>query len=170
MPSRGQAITLSYYAYDTGASAPKTGDVANHAIRIIKDGGTPAAPTNAPTETDATDLPGWYKVTLTTAEATADVVVLGGKSSTAGVVIGGTQVTFESNVSINLSQVGLAPRALDAVADSALTVGDALVAAVCGAAGKESVAGTSYTVRTPFTGTVIRTFVLDSGTAPTSRN
>jgi hypothetical protein len=169
MPSRGQPITLSVYAWDTVNSVPKTGDAANLTLRWTKDA-TTAAPTNAPTETDATSKPGWYQVNMTGTECTADVGSLGGKSSTAGVIIVGTQVTFESNVSINLSQVGLTPRALDAVADAALTVGDALVAAVCGAAGKESVAGTSYTVRTPFTGTAIRVFVLDSGTAPTSRN
>lgn len=76
----------------------------------------------------------------------------------------------KTGFSINLSQAGLSPRALDSVADAALTVGDALVAAISGAAGKESVSGTSYAVKTPSTGTVIRTFVLDSATAPTSRS
>jgi hypothetical protein len=73
-------------------------------------------------------------------------------------------------VPIKLAQAGLAPRALDAVADSALTVGDALACAIAGAAGKESVAGTSYVVKTPFTGTAIRAFTLDSATSPTSRS
>lgn len=73
-------------------------------------------------------------------------------------------------VSVNLGQTGLSPRDLGAVADAALTVGDALVAAVSAAAGKESVSGTTYLVKTPSTGTVIRTFTLDSGTAPTQRN
>ncbi len=63
-----------------------------------------------------------------------------------------------------------APRALDAVADAATTVDDALWAAVCGAAGKEVKSGTSYVVKTPFTGTVIRSFSLDSSTAPTTRS
>lgn len=71
--------------------------------------------------------------------------------------------------SINLAQVGLTPRALDAIADGALTVGDALVSAIAVAAGKETVVSTAYTVRTPYTGTVIRTFTLDSATDPTSR-
>lgn len=73
-------------------------------------------------------------------------------------------------VSINLAQVGLVPRPLDAIPDSALTVGDGLVAAIAGAAGKESLSGTSYLVKTPFTGTLIRTFTLDSATAPTGRS
>jgi hypothetical protein len=74
-----------------------------------------------------------------------------------------------SAMTLTLSQSGLTVRALDAIADSSLTVGDALVAALCGAAGKESVSGTSYTVKTPSTGTTIRTFTLDSSSAPTSR-
>lgn len=80
------------------------------------------------------------------------------------------QVTAGGLVSLNLAQTGLAPRALDAVADAALTVGDALVCAVAGAAGKQSLAGTSYAVKSPSTGTTIRTFTLDSATTPTSRS
>ena len=85
-------------------------------------------------------------------------------------ITSGSITTVTSPVTISLSQAGLSPRALDAVADSALTVGDALVAALCVAAGKESVSGTAYTVKTPSTGTVIRTFSLDSGTNPTTRS
>jgi hypothetical protein len=81
----------------------------------------------------------------------------------------GSVASVTASVSLNLSQTGLSPRALDSVNDSALTVGDALVAALCAAAGKESVSGTSYVVQTPHTGTTIRTFTLDSGTAPTTR-
>jgi hypothetical protein len=84
------------------------------------------------------------------------------------------RVTVGSNAdktgySLNLAQTGLSPRALDSVGDSSLTVGDALVAAICGAAGEETVVGTTYTVKTPSTATPIRTFTLDSATAPTSR-
>ena len=61
------------------------------------------------------------------------------------------------------------PRALDSVADGSITVTDALWCAVAAAAGKEQVIGTTYTVKTPFTGTTIRSFTLDSGTAPTTR-
>jgi hypothetical protein len=74
-----------------------------------------------------------------------------------------------SAMTLNLAQTGLSPRDLGAVADGSLTVGDALVAAIAGAAGKQSVASTSYVVKTPSTGTVIRTFTLDSATTPTSR-
>jgi hypothetical protein len=73
-------------------------------------------------------------------------------------------------VPINLAQTGLSPRALDSVSDGSLTVGDALVGAIVAAAGKESVSGTSYVVQTPSTGTTIRTFTLNSSTAPTTRS
>jgi hypothetical protein len=72
--------------------------------------------------------------------------------------------------SLNLAQTGLSPRALDAVADSALTVGDGLVCAIASAAGKESVVSTAYTVKTPSTGTTIRNFTLDVSPNPTQRN
>jgi hypothetical protein len=75
-----------------------------------------------------------------------------------------------SGADLNLAQTGFSPRALDAVPDASLTVGDAFVSAISGAAGKGSISGTTYLVKTPSTGTVLRTFTLDSGTAPTSRS
>jgi len=73
-------------------------------------------------------------------------------------------------VNHNLAQTGLTPRDLGAVADASLTVGDALIAAICAGAGKESQSSTTYLVQTPNTGTTIRTFTLDSATTPTSRS
>lgn len=86
MATRGVSITVTYLAWDTAANAPKTNDVANHTLRWLKDG-TPAAPTNAASEVDATNAPGVYKVTTTTTEADANLGRLAGKSSTANVVI-----------------------------------------------------------------------------------
>jgi hypothetical protein len=94
MPSRGQSITLAYTAWDTVANAGKTGNVANHVLRWIKDG-TAAAPTNTPTEVDATNAPGIYKLTLTATECTCDFGVLAGKSSTANVSLMPIAVSFE---------------------------------------------------------------------------
>lgn len=94
MASRGQSIVVTYTAWDTSVPGPKTGDVANHTLRWVKDG-VSAAPTNSPTEVDSTNAPGEYKVTLTSAECTADVGKLCGKSSTANVVIVPVAVTFE---------------------------------------------------------------------------
>ncbi len=84
---KGQGGVVYYFAWDVNANAPKTGDVANHTLRLIKDGGSPAAPTNSASEVDATNAPGLYKLTVTTAEATCVTLALHGKSSTSGVYI-----------------------------------------------------------------------------------
>lgn len=94
MPSRGQSVVLTYIAWDTSANAGKTGDVANHTLRWIKDG-TSAAQTNSPAEIDATNVPGAYKITLTSAECTCDTGTLVGKSSTANVSIIPVAIAFE---------------------------------------------------------------------------
>ena len=94
MASRAQSLSLSYVAWNTNANAGKTGDAANHTLRWIKDG-IPAPPANAPSEVDATNAPGIYKLALTAAESTCDVGVLAGKSATANVVIIPVTVTFE---------------------------------------------------------------------------
>lgn len=122
MPSRGQAFSLEYFALDTAAKAGKTGDNANHTLRWVKDG-TSAAPTNAPTEVDATNAPGLYKIAITTAEATADAGTLAGKSSTSGVVIVPASVLF-NDLSQVAARVWSEPRA-DYV-DATGTFGEAL--------------------------------------------
>lgn len=94
MPSRGQSVVLTYIAWDTSANAGKSGDVANHTLRWIKDG-TSAVQTNSPSEIDATNAPGAYKLTLTAAECTCDTGTLVGKSSTANVSIIPVAIAFE---------------------------------------------------------------------------
>lgn len=94
MASRGQSITVTYVAWDTVNNVGKTGDVANHTLRWVKDG-TSAAPTNSPAEVDATNAPGLYKLVLTGAECTCDFGVLAGKSSTVGISIVPVSVSFE---------------------------------------------------------------------------
>lgn len=94
MASRAQSITITYVAWDSVANTPKTGDVANHTLRWVKDG-TASAPTNTPTEVDSVNAPGLYKLVLTASECTCDFGCLGGKSSTANVVILPSLVTFE---------------------------------------------------------------------------
>jgi hypothetical protein len=79
------------------------------------------------------------------------------------------QTDADGNALISLTQALGAARALDAIADTSLTLNDGLHCAVAAAAGKESVTGTTLTVQTPSTGTTLRTFTLDSGSAPTSR-
>lgn len=95
MASRGQSLTITYVAWDTAGNQGKTGDVANHTLRWIKDG-TAAAPSNSPGEVDPTNAPGVYKITLTAGECTCHVGVLAGVSSTSGVSIIPLAVTFES--------------------------------------------------------------------------
>lgn len=90
----GVQFTLTYTAWDTVANAGKTGDVANHSLRWIKDG-VDAAATNAPAEVSAANAPGEYKVVITAAEAQALIGKLAGKSATANISIIPQQVTFE---------------------------------------------------------------------------
>lgn len=94
MASRGQGVTVTYVAWDVNANAPKDGDVFNHTLRWIKDG-TASAPTNSPSQVDATNAPGVYRLALTATETTCDVGTLAGKSSTANVVIIPLTISFE---------------------------------------------------------------------------
>ena len=94
MATRGVAMTIAYVAWDTEANAGKTGDVGNHTLRWIKDG-TAASPANTPTEVDATNAPGLYKIALTAEETDCDIGVLCGKSSTSGVSIVPVTIQFE---------------------------------------------------------------------------
>jgi hypothetical protein len=94
MPLKGVALTVQYVAWDTGANAGKTGDAANHTLRLIKDGAA-ASPANSPSEVDAANCPGVYKLALTAAEMNYGVITLAGKSSTSGVVIVPVTLTTE---------------------------------------------------------------------------
>ena len=102
MPIRAQALTMHYFATDS--DGPKTGDVGNHSLRIIEDGviGTIAG---SPAEIDATNAPGMYKVAITAAENTADVVTLCGKSSTSGVTISPSTWTNITNADANVAAI-----------------------------------------------------------------
>lgn len=96
MAIRNQALTVNFLAWDTNANVGKTGDSANFTLRLINDGGTAAAPTNAISEPDSTNLPGVYEIALTAGEMDADFVTLGGVSSTANIVIYPLFITTES--------------------------------------------------------------------------
>ncbi len=80
-----------------------------------------------------------------------------------------TVISAGGLVSINTAQTLSAARALDAIGDTSLTLNDAFHCAIAGAAGDEAVVSTAYTIMTPSTNTVLRTFALDSSSAPTSR-
>jgi hypothetical protein len=87
---------MHYFATDS--DGPKTGDVGNHTLKVVEDG-VVGAVAGTPSEVDATNAPGMYKVAITAAENTADVVTLCGKSSTSGVTISPMTWTNISNVS-----------------------------------------------------------------------
>ncbi len=138
------------------------------AVVISKNGAAFGNPSAGATNATAIGS-GWYYVDM----STTDTATLG-PHITRGTCSGVDDVEVVAQVvagyALDLTQTGLTPRSLNSVADSALTVGDALLASICSAAGKESVVSTTYTVKTPSTGSVIRTFTLDSGTVPSSRN
>lgn len=72
-------------------------------------------------------------------------------------------------VLLDLTQKLSAPRAIDGVADTLLTMNDAMHAAIGEHSGQEAVTGTSYAKKTPAGTTTLRTLTLDSATAPTQR-
>lgn len=91
----GIPFVVTYTAWDTQANTGKTGDVANHSLRWIKDG-VASPPANAPVEVDAIEAPGEYSLLISAAEAEATFGKLAGRSSTADVSILGVAVAFEN--------------------------------------------------------------------------
>lgn len=94
MATRAISMTLQFVAWDTSANAGKTGDSANFTMRWVKDG-TSAAPTNSPTQVDATNAPGVYSLTITATEADCNIGTLCGKSATANISIIPITIQFE---------------------------------------------------------------------------
>jgi hypothetical protein len=80
------APVVRYQAYSARTGWPKTGDGANHAIRLVYDDGTTAAPWGSPYEVDPVNMPGIYAVDLTAAQALLRFD-LAGVSSTENVLI-----------------------------------------------------------------------------------
>jgi hypothetical protein len=83
-----QSVTL--YAVDASTGLAKAGDSANMVFYVAKDDGTLAAiaaASGVPTEVDATNDKGSYKIALAQAETNADKLRFSGKSSTANVVV-----------------------------------------------------------------------------------
>ncbi len=84
MAIKSASLAVVYYAWDGGNSAGKTGDVANHTLKLIQDGAE-AAFSTAASEVDATNCPGLYKTTLSALEMGYNCVTLHGVSSTADI-------------------------------------------------------------------------------------
>lgn len=142
---------------DTTASAHDTAGTVGHAINAA---GTASDPWSTP-------LPGSYSA------GTAGYLVgqnLDAAVSSRSTYAGGAVASVTAPVAIDQTVILSAPRDLGAVDDGSITVADGLWCAVAGAAGKWSIVGTTYLIRTPSTGTTIRSFVLDSASAPTSRS
>jgi hypothetical protein len=95
MAIKNQALVIPYLAWDTANNTGKTGDVANHTLRVVKDG-VAAAPTNNPVELDPVNLKGIYTLALTATEMNANSVLVGGVSSTANIVISSFTVITEN--------------------------------------------------------------------------
>ena len=74
-------------ARDIVADDPKSGDAANITLYITKENGSVIAANGSPSELDATNAKGIYKLALTKAETNGDIILVSGKSSTSGVEI-----------------------------------------------------------------------------------
>jgi hypothetical protein len=94
MASRAQSVVLYYTAWNTSASDWQTGDAGNHTLRLLVDG-VLTTPTNSPSEPSSTYLRGIYSLTLSSAEATTNTVLLGGISGTSDVKLIPIVATFE---------------------------------------------------------------------------
>jgi hypothetical protein len=84
-------VVLCYYALDVLSNTGKTGDDANHTLRLVVDG-VLSTPGNAPAEVDAVNTPGLYKITITAGENSGNVLALSGESSTSYIEIIPVQV------------------------------------------------------------------------------
>lgn len=77
--------TVYYYCWNTSTLAPVTGDASNHTVYISKDGGTPAAAANSPSELSSQYMPGWYKIALTQTEFQCNSLIVVPRSTTENV-------------------------------------------------------------------------------------
>lgn len=81
------AKVVTIVAWDTINDRGRTGDAANITVRGVRDGVEYAPVAASVTEVDAADMPGIYTVSLTESENDCYFNTVGGRSSSAGVVI-----------------------------------------------------------------------------------
>ncbi len=93
MPARGESLIITYMAWDFVNQVGKTGDAANHTLKLLCDGNE-LSPTNSPSEVDTNGIPGMYKLVVTAAEADCSLLVVGGKSSSSGISIIPFEITL----------------------------------------------------------------------------
>jgi hypothetical protein len=85
---KNTASKITFYAWNTSANAPKTGDAANITARVRIDGGTLTQLTDtSATEIDATNAPGAYEFDATAGEMNGDILLFTAKSTTASVYL-----------------------------------------------------------------------------------
>lgn len=77
--------TVYYYCWNTVTCQPVTGDASNHSVYISKDGGSPAAAANSPSELSSQYMPGWYKIALTQTEFQCNSLIVVPRSTTENV-------------------------------------------------------------------------------------
>ncbi len=104
---RATAGKVIVFAWTPADGLPKTGDAANITAYLSKDFGsvTPLGDTSA-TEMDATNAPGYYLFDVTGTEATCDIALISGKSSTSGVkILGAPAVIYTRAVNAGLQSI-----------------------------------------------------------------
>jgi hypothetical protein len=118
MASRGEDVWVVVYAWNTSTQAYEPDDVANVTLRLLLDG-VDTAPANAPFAWNVTGCPGRIVLKLDAAQTAGKrSITVGGKSSTSGVIILDSPVTFEQlptaapGATNGLPQVGVAPLTL----------------------------------------------------------
>ena len=162
MAIKNQALTVTYYAWDTGNNEGKTGDSGNHTIYVSIDGVANAAD-NSPAEVDSTNLTGMYSIALTSAEMNGDHIMVGGESATGDIIIVPTSISTERGDIASLFTTALTESY--STDGSTMTVAQALYA-IQQFLQERDVSGTTLTVKKLDGSTTAYTLTLDDATEP----
>ncbi len=87
--------SVALFAVDSATGKGKPGDAANITLYVTKDFGSVtaiASNSGVPTEMDATNAKGWYKIALSQSETNGNNLLFSGKSSTSGIEVCGMEV------------------------------------------------------------------------------
>lgn len=72
---KNQSASITFFLYNPTDGTAATG-ATSISVYVSKDGGSPVAATNTPSEVSSANCPGIYKIVLTATEMNADVIVL----------------------------------------------------------------------------------------------
>lgn len=186
MAIKNQALTVSFFAWDTGNSVGKTGDSANITMYVAIDGSANAVDDTSVAEVDSTNLQGVYTVDLTAPEMNGNHILVGGESTTADIVIvpisitteRGDLATVDTNVDSILTDTGTTlPAEHDAlfttaISESYSTDGSTMTIAqalymITSFLFERNVSSTTVTTKKVDGSTGSMTFTLDDDTTPT---